>query len=118
MLSRPPERVPGRGPGASSAPGPAGGPRVDSEYLAGLDAFRQRRRAVFYPKADLPESPAPAGEVDEEERQGRIAAACRLALGQDVTSVLPLTEQGTFHRLYRAVCADGSAVVVRVHAGG
>ena len=35
-----------------------------------------------------------------------------------MTSVLPLTEQGTFHRLYRAVFADGSAVVVRVHACG
>src|SRR4051812_20122418 len=63
------EGVGGWGPSTDAESVPAGGPRDDTDHLAGLDTFRQRRRAVFYPKADRPETPAPAGEVGETERQ-------------------------------------------------
>jgi fructosamine-3-kinase len=123
MRSRRPEAAGSRGPGAAGAPGPAddcqGG---DTPDPGGLEAFRRRRRSVFYPKADLPEAAGlmklaqAGGEAEEARRQEHVAAACRKALGQECVSVAPLGEQGTFHRLYRAAPAGADAVVVRVNA--
>src|SRR5262249_1710409 len=80
-----------------------------------------RRRSVFYPKADLPETAglarlAQAPDAEEEAaRQRHVAAACRHALGRVPAGVAPLGEQGTFHRLYRAALPGGGPVVVKVN---
>jgi aminoglycoside phosphotransferase (APT) family kinase protein len=122
MRSRRPERSSSRGPGARSAPGPADCQEADTA-AEGLEAFRRRRRAVFYPKADDPETAglmklAQGGDgAEEAERRRHVAAACRETFGWERVSVAPLGEQGTFHRLYRATPAGGGAVVVvRVNA--
>ena len=85
-----------------------------------LDAYRRRRRAVFYPKTDSPLGDdllrslrdgggAAIGPADA-------AAACRSALGEAPAAVAPLAEPGTFHRLYRATMPGGHSVVVRLDA--
>jgi hypothetical protein len=102
-------------------PGPADCQGGGTDALDGLEAFRLRRRSVFYPKADLPKTAglarlAQAPDVGEEAaRQGYVAAACRHALGCEPAGVEPLGEQGTFHRLYR-VALPGGAVVVKVNS--
>jgi aminoglycoside phosphotransferase (APT) family kinase protein len=112
----------GRGPGAPGAPGPSDCPEDDTAGPDALEAFRRRRRSVFYPKADLPETAGlkklaqAVDGAEEEERRGQIAAACRAALGRACASVEPLGEQGTFHRLYRATPAGAGSVIVRVNA--
>src|SRR5262245_44711731 len=109
------------GPGAAAAPGPAACQGGDTAPLDGLEAFRRRRRSVFYPKADLPETAglarlAQAPDAGEEAaRQGHVAAACRQALGREPAGVEPLHEQGTFHRLYRVSLPGGGAVILKMN---
>jgi aminoglycoside phosphotransferase (APT) family kinase protein len=87
-----------------------------------LEAFRRRRRSVFYPKTDTPLDDdrlrslrhEGAGPVDPD----LVSEACRRTLGEEPLAVRALADQGTFHRLFRVVLPGERAVIVRVNALG
>lgn len=85
-----------------------------------LEEFCRERRALFYPKADLPIADAVLRTLAESGNLGDLAPLvadlCREALGEAPASVTPLGEAGTFHRLYRAAAPGGGAVIVRLNA--
>jgi aminoglycoside phosphotransferase (APT) family kinase protein len=83
----------------------------------GIETFRQHRRATFYPKADTPlEDEALRSGLALEIPVSWIAEVCRSAFEEPPASVCALARQGTFHRLYLAVLADGRRVIVKVNA--
>jgi transketolase len=90
--------------------------------LRELEAFCRERRALFYPKADLPIADEllrglPAAAAAQAPQHGRIAAhVCAEVMGQAPVAVRPLGVPGTFHVLYRAAFRDGRAVIVRLNA--
>jgi hypothetical protein len=111
-------------PEGAAVPGPADCQGGDTAALEELEAFRLRRRSVFYPKADLPETAGlarltQAPEPGEEAaRREHVVAACRHALGCAPAGVAPLGEQGTFHRLYRAALPGGGVVILKMNVLG
>ena len=90
-----------------------------------LDRFCEARRSIFYPKADLalPESVLRVLRGEEALEPdpftpAQIARACESAIAQKPMRCMPLSEQGTFHRLFRLELADGKAVILRASAFG
>lgn len=89
-----------------------------------LEQYRQGRRAMFYPKTDLPvgDDVLRALRRNDAEQLRALALtvgeACRRALPAAPVSVTPLAQQGTFHKLFAAELADGVEVVIRVGALG
>src|SRR5437879_1392307 len=90
--------------------------------LREVEHFCRQRRSVFYPKTDLP-LPALAvpAHADKESATDPgihhlLAEVCARLFPRQLQSICPLTEQGTLHRLYRALLLNGRSLIVRVNA--
>jgi aminoglycoside phosphotransferase (APT) family kinase protein len=104
-------------PSTQYPPARAAGP----DAFPDLETFCRRRWSVFYPKTDLLLSAdvlRSESGGQEAERARLVAEVCRRALAEEPVSVEPLSEQGTFHFLYRVGLAGDRSVIVRGNALG
>src|SRR5436853_7864381 len=73
----------------------------------GIQQFRARRRATFYPKTDLPFSPSELQEILARKKLRtmellpQITTAAHLFFGEKDLPVEAMPRLGTFHSLYR-----------------
>jgi Ser/Thr protein kinase RdoA (MazF antagonist) len=78
----------------------------------GIEQFRARRRATFYPKTDLPFSRTEVQEILERKKirtlelRPTISTAAELFFGQKNLIVEALPLLGTFHSLYRVAVGN------------
>jgi Ser/Thr protein kinase RdoA (MazF antagonist) len=84
----------------------------------GLDHYCDERRSIFYAKTDMPlpaEAFAAGDHEDSAEIRQMLAQVCAKLFRDRLRSIAPLSDQGTFHRLFRAQLHDGNSAVVRVN---
>jgi Ser/Thr protein kinase RdoA (MazF antagonist) len=82
-----------------------------------LDHYCRQRQTLFYPKADLPcAQAAPMLKATDAEVKGFAATVFRATFATRPTSVRPLKQQGTFHRLYRVSDGSKRTAIVKLNA--
>jgi aminoglycoside phosphotransferase (APT) family kinase protein len=78
-----------------------------------MQQYAAQRRALFYPKADSSPSPGPPATLSYPAVLTALPGLCRAYFGVRVRSVAALSEQGTWHQLFRATLTDGREVIAR-----
>src|SRR5438128_8795749 len=84
----------------------------------GLDHYCDERRLIFYAKTDVPlpaEARAPGQNEDSVDIRDMAEQVCARLFRQQLYSVTPLAEQGTFHRLFRARMHENASAIMRVN---